>query len=101
VVAFGDCAVTGNVTAMRNPLGAPGPILQQIYGQAPDTAAQIPSLNGIVPRLLDRVRPLHEVVRVDAFLPGCPPPAERIRLVLEQALSGAVPRLEGATLKAG
>jgi NAD-reducing hydrogenase small subunit len=41
------------------------------------------------------------VVRVDAFLPGCPPPAERIRLVLEQALSGAVPRLEGATLKAG
>jgi NAD-reducing hydrogenase small subunit len=101
VVAFGDCAVTGNVTAMRNPLGAPGSILHQIYGEAPDSAAQIPSLNGIVPRLLDRVRPLHEVVRVDAFLPGCPPPAERIRLVLEQALTGAVPRLEGATLKAG
>ncbi len=101
LVSFGDCAVAGNVTAMRNPLGAPDGILQQVYVQAPDFAAQIPHQNGIVPRLLDRVRPLHEVVRVDAFLPGCPPPADRIRLVLEQALAGAVPQLEGATLKAG
>ena len=101
LVSFGDCAVTGNVTAMRNPLGAPDGILQQVYVQSPDFAAQIPSLDGIVPRLLDRVRPLHEVVRVDAFLPGCPPPAGSIRLVLEQALAGAVPQLEGAMLKAG
>jgi len=101
VVSFGDCAVSGNVTAMRNPVGAPGGILQQVYLEAPDLAGQVPALDGIIPKLLDRVRPVHEVVRVDAFLPGCPPPADRIRSVVEQALSGAVPRLEGATLKAG
>jgi NAD-reducing hydrogenase small subunit len=101
LVSFGDCAVTGNVTAMRNPLGAPEPILQQVYLERPDHAGQLPALDGILPRLLDRVRPLHEVVRVDAFLSGCPPPADRIRSVLEQALTGTVPRLEGAALKAG
>jgi len=100
-VAFGDCAVNGNVTAMRNPVGAPDQILQQVYLRGPDLTPRIPSLDGIVPPLLDRVRPLHEVVRVDAFLLGCPPPAERIRAVLEQALAGAVPRLEGSALKAG
>jgi len=101
LVAFGDCAVTGNVTAMRNPIGAPDQILQQVYLRGPDLTPRIPSLDGIVPPLLDRVRPLHELVRVDAFLLGCPPPAERIRAVLDQALAGAVPRLEGSALKAG
>lgn len=101
LVSFGDCAVTGNVTAMRNPVGAPDGILRQVYLETPDFAPQLPGLNGIVPPLLPRVHPLHEVVRVDAYLPGCPPPADRIRTVLEQALAGTVPRLEGATLKTG
>lgn len=101
LVSFGDCAVSGNVTAMRNPAGSVAELLQQVYVAAPDLGGQPPGGDGILPPLLERVRPLHEVVRVDAYLPGCPPAAERIRSVLEQALAGAVPRLEGATLKAG
>jgi NAD-reducing hydrogenase small subunit len=66
-----------------------------------DIAAQIPSDPGILPILLDRVQPLHEVVRVDTFLPGCPPPADRIRSVLEQVLAGKQPVLAGRDLKAG
>jgi NAD-reducing hydrogenase small subunit len=31
-----------------------------------------------VPRLLPWVRPVHEIVKVDVFLPGCPPPADVI-----------------------
>jgi NAD-reducing hydrogenase small subunit len=44
---------------------------------------------------------VHEVVRVDTFLPGCPPPADRIRGVLEQLLEGKTPVLAGRDLKAG
>lgn len=101
VVAFGDCAVTGNVAAMRNPLGAAEPILQRIYVEAATLHGRIPFEKGIVPTLLDRVCPLHEVIKVDAFLPGCPPPADRIRTVLEKALAGEPLTLEGAQLKPG
>ena len=48
----------------------------------------IPDDRGIVPVLLDRVPPVHAVVPVDFYLPGCPPPADRIRAVLEQLLAG-------------
>ena len=101
LVSFGDCAVTGNVTALRNPLGKAEHVLTRAYVEGADIAGQIPSDPGILPVLLDRVRPLHEVVRVDTFLPGCPPPADRIRAVLEQVLAGKQPVLAGRDLKAG
>jgi NAD-reducing hydrogenase small subunit len=47
------------------------------------------------------VCPLHEVIPVDAFLPGCPPPAPRIRALLEKVLAGEPPVLEGSQLKPG
>ncbi|NLI01660.1 MAG: oxidoreductase [Chthonomonadales bacterium] len=101
VVAFGDCAVTGNVTAMRNPLGAVEPILQRIYVEAATIHGRIPFEKGIVPELLDRVAPLHEIIPVDAFLPGCPPPAPRIRKMLEKIVAGEPAVLEGDDLKPG
>jgi NAD-reducing hydrogenase small subunit len=101
LVSFGDCAVTGNVTAMRNPLGSAEHVLTRAYLEGADIAAQIPADPGIVPVLLDRVQPVHEVVPVETFLPGCPPPADRIRAVLEQLLAGQVPVLTGRDLKAG
>lgn len=101
VVSFGDCAVTGNVTAMRNPLGKTEPILQVIYVEAADAQGQYPAATGIVPRLLPKVRPVHEVVHVDAFLPGCPPPADRIRAAIEALVGGEAPQLTGSQLKFG
>ena len=95
ILAFGDCAVTGNVTALRNALGGAVPVLQHVYLQPADLQAQIPSEPGIVPVLLDRVMPVHAVVPVEVYLPGCPPPAARIRAALEQLLAGETPRLEG------
>jgi len=101
LVSFGDCAVTGNVTAMRNPLGTVEPVLTRAYMEAVDVSPQIPAEPGIVPRLLSRVQPVHEVVPVDTFIPGCPPPADRIRAVLEQVFAGRQPVLEGQDLKFG
>jgi NAD-reducing hydrogenase small subunit len=103
LVSFGDCAVTANVPAIRNQLGlrSDESVLQRAYLEGAQTNPEVPREPGIVPPLLERVQPLHELVHIDYFLPGCPPPAPRIRALLEQVLSGAAPRLEGPQLKFG
>jgi NAD-reducing hydrogenase small subunit len=101
VISFGDCAVTGNVTGMRNPLGDPQKILESVYVDAPDRDGQIPNAAGIVPPLLPQVLPLHKIIRVDAFIPGCPPPADRIRNALEALLEGALPPNRGEAIRFG
>jgi len=93
VISFGDCAVTGNVTALRNPLGVALEVLRPVYVENNDANARIPDEKEIVPVLLDRVRPLHQVIDVDFFLPGCPPTAARIRVVLQDLLDGKSPSL--------
>ena len=102
VVSFGDCAVTANVPAMRNVLGARNAddVLQRAYVEAAATNPVKPALDGILPPLLPRVLPVHELIRVDHTLPGCPPPADRIKALLLHLLDGA-PALSGAQLKFG
>jgi NAD-reducing hydrogenase small subunit len=101
VVSFGDCAVTGNVTALRNPLGGPEPILRRSYLELATVDPQLPCEEGIVPPLLDRVSPVHAVVAVEFYLPGCPPPADRIRAVLEDLLAGRQPSLDAGQRRFG
>ena len=101
LVSFGDCAVTGNVTAMRNSFGSALPVLQRAYVDDAGPAAQIPGAPGIIPKLLDKVLPLHAVVRVDAYLPGCPPSAPRIRMALEDIIAGRPLRLAGRDIAFG
>jgi NAD-reducing hydrogenase small subunit len=92
VVSFGDCAVTGNVTAMRNPHGLGLEIVKTVY-LVPEAGTNpvLPSDPEIVPPLLDRVFPLHSVIAVDHYLPGCPPSADRIRSLVDDLLSGREP----------
>jgi NAD-reducing hydrogenase small subunit len=103
LVAFGDCAVTANVPAIRNQLGLRNDesVLQRAYVEGAQSNPQVPKEPGIVPGLLERVMPVHEVVHVDYFLPGCPPPADRIKAIMGHVLAGTEPRLEGAQLKFG
>ena len=103
LVAFGDCAVTGNVPALRNQLGLGNAenVLQRAYIECAQTHPGLPHEPGIVPPLLERVMPLHEAVHIDYFLPGCPPPADRIKALMVQVLAGTPPTLEGPQLKFG
>jgi NAD-reducing hydrogenase small subunit len=87
LISFGDCAVTGNVTALRNPLGTAQFVLESCYVDKGDLHAQVPKMKKIVPVLLDRVRPLHEVVQVDRYIHGCPPSAPQIRAAIEALLT--------------
>jgi NAD-reducing hydrogenase small subunit len=103
LVSFGDCAVTGNVTAIRNQLGASNVanVLQCAYIDNAQHRAGLPRQEGIVPELLDRVLPVHEAVPVEAYLAGCPPSAPRIRALLERVLAGLPLKSEGEQLKFG
>jgi NAD-reducing hydrogenase small subunit len=49
----------------------------------------------MVPKLLIKARPLHEIVKVDFYIPGCPPSADLINYVLTELLSGKTPNMEG------
>ena len=85
VVSFGDCAVTGNVTSMRNRIPI-SDLLTAVYHEA---AAPIgPEALKVLPALLKKVIPLHQAIKVDLFLPGCPPAPERITKTLNALLDG-------------
>jgi NAD-reducing hydrogenase small subunit len=101
VVSFGDCAVTSNVTGMRNPFGNAEVVLKPVYLERPDANRMIPSDPGVLPVLLDKALPVNNFIPVDYYLPGCPPPAGRIKALLTQLLSGKVTGLAGADIKFG
>jgi NAD-reducing hydrogenase small subunit len=90
VVALGDCAVTGNVPAMRNQI-VPRKLLERIYIEGVQESPGIPTEG--VPALLRHAVPVHEVVKVDLHVPGCPPSAASIVFVLGELLDGRVPDL--------
>lgn len=90
LVSLGDCAVTGNVPSMRNPFKVDC-VLHRAYEENADLNQQAPG--DVIPRLLPEVRPVHAVVPVDLFIPGCPPPVETIKFALTELLEGRVPDL--------
>jgi NAD-reducing hydrogenase small subunit len=72
LVAVGACAINGGLPAQRNHLDL-GDILQEVYQTGPASAnGGIPN-DPELPLPLNKVHPMHEVVKVDYFLPGCPP----------------------------
>ncbi|AFM23080.1 hydrogenase [Desulfomonile tiedjei] len=94
LVSFGDCAVTANVPAMRNQYKVEE-VFKRAYLENATLNPQIPHVG--LPRLLKKARPVHEIVNVDLFLPGCPPPTDAIHFVLGELLEGRVPNLKGKT----
>lgn len=92
LAAVGACAITGGLPAMRNHYGLSACLKEAYLDAAGIVNPGIPS-DPELPRLLNRVRPIQEVVEVDYFLPGCPPPAEAFYELFCAVLEDREPRL--------
>ena len=100
VIAFGDCATTGNVTAMRNSIPLED-VQRRSYIELADKNPQIPNEYVTIAQLLKTARPLHEVIKVDVWLHGCPPTADQIWFAVSELLKGNIPVLPPAYLRYG
>ncbi|MBN1531355.1 MAG: NADP oxidoreductase [Spirochaetes bacterium] len=80
LVALGECAIMGGLPAMRNDIPVKE-CLEEAYLGSPTIDPKDPKIipnDDDIPMILDRVYPLHEIVKIDYFLPGCPPRADLI-----------------------
>jgi NAD-reducing hydrogenase small subunit len=97
LVAMGDCAVLGGIVTLRNFFDM-DEALKRAYVETESTVGgfvpQSPELSRPIP-----AQPLHEVVKVDAYLPGCPPSAEAIYHLIGELLIGRLPEGGGQYLR--
>ncbi len=86
LVSLGDCAGFGCVPMMRNQFPMEE-VLDRAYIEVESTAlGSVPTEE--IPKLLPKVVPIHECVKVDAWIPGCPPSAERIWSAVAALITG-------------
>ena len=89
LIAVGDCAIMGGIPAMRN--GIP---LQECLDEAYRAGPSVYNPNGKIPNdpelplILNRVYPCQEVVKIDYYLPGCPPQADTLWEAMVALLNG-------------
>ena len=93
LIAIGDCAVTGGICTMRNLFDVED-VLQRGYVETESTEAgsEVPRSPEIA-KLFPQVKAVDQVVKVDFYIPGCPPPADAIWYVLTELLAGRTPVL--------
>jgi F420-non-reducing hydrogenase small subunit len=100
VVAFGACAWLGGIPGLANLYGR-GPILDYVYGEEPSLEehdgarpqeeTDVPEGRVSLPSFDDDVRTLDQVINVDYYLPGCPPPGDLIRSAITALIEGTLP----------
>jgi NAD-reducing hydrogenase small subunit len=77
-----------NVPAMRNQYKLDA-VIDRAYRENVTIQPQKPTVG--VPALIACVRPVHGVVKVDVYVPGCPPSANAIWYVLSELIEGRTP----------
>jgi NAD-reducing hydrogenase small subunit len=96
LIAVGDCACFGGINSMRN-LFDTQELLKRVYGtQSTLQKGIIPTQE--LPKLLWQ-RPVNQIVKVDCYIPGCPPSAKNILYVLQEILQGRIPVLPGEMMR--
>lgn len=93
LVAFGDCAVFGGVPAMRNFFTLEDALRRAyIETESTDENGMIPSDPELCKPTV--VRAIQDLVKVDVFVPGCPPDPDVIYYVLSELAQGRIPELK-------
>ncbi len=92
LVAVGECGITGGIPSMRNSFTLKECLDESYIRGIGMENAQIPD-DLEIPLLLDKVRPLHHIVKIDYFLPGCPPSADAFWHFLTELVAGRDPSL--------
>jgi len=92
LVAVGECGITGGIPSMRNSFTLKECLEESYIRGIGMENAQIPD-DLEIPLLLDKVRPLHHIVKIDYFLPGCPPSADAFWHFLTELVAGHDPSL--------
>ena len=92
LIAIGACAINGGLPAQRNHLPL-ATILEEIYHTSPGLASGMIPNDPELPLPLNKVHPIHEVVKIDYFIPGCPPSGDAIWKVMTDLLAGREPEL--------
>lgn len=90
LISVGACAIWGGVPAMRNVIP-----LEECFREAYiDSPSAVPGAKKVIPfhqdipKITTKVMPLHELVKIDYFIPGCPPDGETILKVLDDLVNG-------------
>lgn len=101
LISMGDCSVFGGICTMRNFFDTEE-VLRYAYTETDSTAPgqQVPRSPEIA-KLYPKVRPLREIVKVDYYIPGCPPSANTIAYVLTELVEGREPRWTDELLRYG
>ena len=100
MVAFGACACFGGIPALANFTNR-AEIFERVYVEAPsndNTGGTLPqTLTKVsegeleLPEFFDTVSTLAQVVDVQYFMPGCPPPVDLILKVVDLFAKGQLP----------
>lgn len=99
LIAWGDCAVMGGINAMRNFM-RPEDALKEGYVDTLSTVnpeGVIPGQD--LPKLLRRAIPIDDEVKVDVYVPGCPPDADTILYVFQEILEGRIPKVPAEMMR--
>ena len=91
LIAFGTCAVYGGISGAGS-VHTPEDILKKVYKESPSTTPSEPPSQD-VPVMEKSVTPIDEVVKVDIYIPGCPPHPLYIFDAISALLSGAAPNI--------
>jgi len=92
VVALGSCAAFGGVPGVNNINSMPD-IKQAVLTTTSTAPDQVIPTSKELPQLFDTLRPVSDVIKVDYFIPGCPPDSSVIASVLTALLEGKEPQL--------
>jgi len=97
LMVWGDCACFGGIVSMRN-LFSTEEILQRYYStESTAKDGKIPSSEDLPP--LTTVKPINQVVKVDCYVPGCPPSSKVIHYALTELLAGRIPILPSEMMR--